>query len=114
GACTPPGMVSSLMGVPSGMTLPSSVCTTTWGCCRSWRSNAASSACCCCGSSFDHARLPLHLGNAEQPSHGPRLPRRRLSGEPHFSHCRSVVKAGGVGYLMRPCLSRFTTHLTWG
>src|SRR5262245_58733722 len=103
------------MGVPSGMMSPLNVRTTTCGLCFSCSSSAFSSRCCVGSSSLVHGSRPLHLGNDEQPSHGPRLPRRRFMGEPHFSHFSSSIRSGGgVGYLICSFLSRFTTHLTSG
>jgi len=74
-----------------------------------------SSQCTRTGSSSEvHARRPLHLGNLEHPSHGPRLPTRRFMGAPHFGQARSVNTGGSfMGSIWR-CLPRLSSPLHLG
>jgi hypothetical protein len=110
----PPGISSVEIGVPSGITLPSCFFSTTFGWALSWASSSFVSSAWVASSSAVQARRPRHLGNFEQPSHGPRRPERRLSFAPHFGHSTSTSSAGGVGYLIASFLSRLIVSLTFG
>src|SRR5215207_1438794 len=58
------------------------------------------------GESLAIAMRPRHLGYLLQPSHGPRLPSRRYSGEPHVLHEIDVVIGFGFGGIGLPEVSR--------
>src|SRR5947209_3954301 len=50
--------------------------------------------------------MPRHLGKLAHPSHGPRLPSRRSSTPPSFSHLIVVGMGGGLGGSGLPSLSK--------
>src|SRR5688500_7293412 len=58
------------------------------------------------GDSLVIAMRPRHFGYLLQPSHGPRLPSRKYSGEPQVLHAIDVVIGLGLGGSGLPSLSR--------
>ena len=83
------GRMRSVTGVPASIALPSLRQSVDGAFSEECFSSAASSAFCFGSGSFFQSARPRHFGNPLHPSHGPRLPVRRLQTLPHFSQTTS-------------------------